>query len=392
MTDSTGNALPQPGWYPNPSGEPGYRWWDGRGWTEHVRGPDPQAPLHQHDEVPRAAATPDPEAGPASVPAPASVTEPETTVPTRDQTAADDRPRYGERVAQPEQPRYGERTSQPEQTPSGQQVPRYGEQTGTPAAGYGQQGAGAQNPYGQKQGYGQQSGYGQQQGYGQQPYGQQPGYGADNPYGQQGGQQFGQQPGYGAQNPYGQQPQYGQTNPYGGYGQSQSPYGRQELPKAPEGAKVVTWHIWLLALLPIVSVIISLVTLSSYAPYIEKVIRESQSGSTSTNLAFPTGQGISTVLDLLLAAVVVVVALLDYRALARVGVVRPFHWAFAFFTLLTPFASLVYVIGRSVVVHRRSGRGFGPMWLGIIVVAVGFIVVVVGFVGILSGIAQSTNG
>jgi hypothetical protein len=381
VTDSTGNALPQPGWYPNPSGDPGYRWWDGRGWTEHVRGPEPQAPLHQHDEVPRAAATPEPEAGPVSVPAPASVTEPEGTVPARDQTG-DERPRYGERVAQPEQPRYGERTAQPEQTPYGQQVPRYGEQSGTPAAGYGQQSPGGQSPYGQ------------QQGYGQQPYGQQPGYGADNRHGQQQGSQqpYGQQPGYGTQNPYGQQPQYGQTNPYGGYAQSQFPYGRQELPKAPEGAKVVTWHIWLLALLPIVSVIISLVTLSSYAPYIEKVIRQSQSGSTSTNLALPTGQGISTVLDLLLAAIVVVVALLDYRALARVGVVRPFHWAFAFFTLLTPFASLVYVIGRSVVVHRRSGRGFGPMWLGIVVVAVGFIVVVVGFVGILSGIAQSTNG
>lgn len=29
--------LPPAGWYPDPSGRPGERWWDGRGWTDHVR-------------------------------------------------------------------------------------------------------------------------------------------------------------------------------------------------------------------------------------------------------------------------------------------------------------------------------------------------------------------
>jgi hypothetical protein len=25
-----------PGWYPDPSGAPSWRWWDGRSWTSHI--------------------------------------------------------------------------------------------------------------------------------------------------------------------------------------------------------------------------------------------------------------------------------------------------------------------------------------------------------------------
>lgn len=30
------SALPPPGWHPDPSGRHWWRWWDGRGWTDHV--------------------------------------------------------------------------------------------------------------------------------------------------------------------------------------------------------------------------------------------------------------------------------------------------------------------------------------------------------------------
>jgi uncharacterized protein YxjI len=36
---------PPPGWYPDPAGGAGTRWWDGQGWTEHVQQPPPPAPV-----------------------------------------------------------------------------------------------------------------------------------------------------------------------------------------------------------------------------------------------------------------------------------------------------------------------------------------------------------
>ncbi len=35
---------PPAGWYPDPAGTPGTRWWDGRTWTEHVQQAAPPPP------------------------------------------------------------------------------------------------------------------------------------------------------------------------------------------------------------------------------------------------------------------------------------------------------------------------------------------------------------
>jgi hypothetical protein len=53
-------------------------------------------------------------------------------------------------------------------------------------------------------------------------------------------------------------------------------------------------------------------------------------------------------------------AYLDTKELGRRGFARQFHWAWTF------LASLVYVIGRSVVVRRQAGRGAAPMWVAIL--------------------------
>lgn len=74
----------------------------------------------------------------------------------------------------------------------------------------------------------------------------------------------------------------------------------------------------------------------------------------------------------------VLFAALDRKALLRRGYDRPFHWAWAFLGVFMYACSLVYAIGRTIVVRRRGGRGIAPMVVSILVHAVGFAVVMVG--------------
>ncbi|MGO7983712.1 hypothetical protein ACC691_38370, partial [Rhizobium johnstonii] len=71
-------------------------------------------------------------------------------------------------------------------------------------------------------------------------------------------------------------------------------------------------------------------------------------------------------------------AFLDWRMLRAAGYERRFHWAWAF------LGSLVYVIGRSVLVKRAAGRGSAPMWIAIVLYVVTSIV---GIVWVFSQIA-----
>lgn len=66
---------------------------------------------------------------------------------------------------------------------------------------------------------------------------------------------------------------------------------------------------------------------------------------------------------------------LDWRELRKRGIVRPFHWAWAFFGLLT-FGVAVYMIGRAVVLRARTVKGsWAPLWVWIGVTVVGYIAV-----------------
>ena len=63
------------------------------------------------------------------------------------------------------------------------------------------------------------------------------------------------------------------------------------------------------------------------------------------------------------------------------GVVRPFPWPWVF------LSSAVYVIGRSVIVHRVSApRGRAPIWVFIAVIVVGFAVSIAWTVLLFSGL------
>lgn len=73
-------------------------------------------------------------------------------------------------------------------------------------------------------------------------------------------------------------------------------------------------------------------------------------------------------------------AYLDRRELSRRGFVRPFHWAWMF------LSGWVYVIGRTVVIGRRGGRGAAPLWVFIAIQVVTFIVVMVWTVSLMQSI------
>ncbi|WP_445443258.1 DUF2510 domain-containing protein [Clavibacter sp. km1a] len=173
-------------------------------------------------------------------------------------------------------------------------------------------------------------------------------------YGQQAPQpSYVQQP-Y-AQQPYAQQP-YAQQ-PYAQAGYGQPAYGAPTPPpKVPASTSPFTWAIWVLAALPVVSIVFaatqdygSALDLRSAGPRPEAAI----------------ASALSSLVQLLVYAGTVVLAFLDWRELTRRGIVRPFHWAWAFI----PVAGGVYLIGRSIVVRRRiegaPANALAPIWLWI---------------------------
>lgn len=73
----------------------------------------------------------------------------------------------------------------------------------------------------------------------------------------------------------------------------------------------------------------------------------------------------------------VVLAFLDRRRLIRAGFERPFHWAWTF------LSTGVYVIGRSVIVRRRCGRGLAPIWAWAITSVITIIIVTTKIAAVL---------
>ncbi|MCU1414144.1 MAG: hypothetical protein JWN80_1484 [Microbacteriaceae bacterium] len=112
--------------------------------------------------------------------------------------------------------------------------------------------------------------------------------------------------------------------------------------------------IWILVCLPLLSIVPLLLT--DYTAIGNAAIAGRESG----NIATSTTNPLIGLIGYAISAAAIVLAFFDWRALKRVGVIRPFHWAWAFFAVIG--LGIVYVIGRSVVVHRRSGRGLAPLW------------------------------
>lgn len=109
--------------------------------------------------------------------------------------------------------------------------------------------------------------------------------------------------------------------------------------------------IWTIVFLP-------LITLPVFMAWdIKAYLISSMSGAVVVDVVYLAIQ----LLGWLLYGALIGCAVWDYRRLTRLGFVRPFHWAWAFLSIA------VYVIGRSVVVRKQSGRGLAPIWVMIAV-------------------------
>lgn len=139
--------------------------------------------------------------------------------------------------------------------------------------------------------------------------------------------------------------------------------------KAPEGTQWNTVWIWILVFLPYLSSL-SIFTIDWSRAF-------DVSSPMGADLALMTSPGylISILAGWGTWGIFVWFAYLDWRELKNRGVPKPFHWAWGFLTV-------VYTIGRSVVVRRRTGRGISPMWVTIITYVL-FTIAMLVFIGFM---------
>jgi hypothetical protein len=155
---------------------------------------------------------------------------------------------------------------------------------------------------------------------------------------------------------------------------TQQPSSYGQVLTAPEGTNPNTVWVWILALMPLLA-LVSLVFFNPAAILPTNFDATDPSAALNAEFAiFTTPYFLST---LLLGAVeyalFIVFGLLDFRRLKALGVPKPFHWAFTF---IPSYGYLIYMIGRFVIVRRRTGTGLRPLWLWIGVYVVTLVVVV----------------
>jgi hypothetical protein len=161
------------------------------------------------------------------------------------------------------------------------------------------------------------------------------------------------------------------------------PFPAGAVPKAPPGTDGNTPWIWLIVLMPVVPLVLLL-----FVPWVsmydvDLTARDARTGM-SGMLAFYLSPflWISTILNYVVYGLSVFFAYKDVKVLTARGVPRPFHWAFAF------IGGVVYAIGRSVIVGRRTGKGYAPIWVEAAVVLLSIVVSIVITVLIFDGMTE----
>ncbi len=153
-----------------------------------------------------------------------------------------------------------------------------------------------------------------------------------------------------------------------------------ERPRLPETTPVYNVYIWLVIAVPFLS--IPLLFLFSPSVFEFNPLGTSADLARATTAILVVSLAVGA-LSWVLWAVTVLFSWLDYRELKRSGVERPFHWAWSF------LSALVYVIGRTVIVHKVARpRGLTPIWWLIGVTVVSLIIAIVWSISLTSSILQ----
>jgi hypothetical protein len=147
-------------------------------------------------------------------------------------------------------------------------------------------------------------------------------------------------------------------------------YGVVAKPVVGAGTPVYNAFIWVITLLPLVS-IAAVLPFDMTGYMLRSVARVT---------AFDGSYVLLTLLGWAIYLVTPLLAYYDWKKLRRDGYERPFHWAWSFLT------SAVYIIGRSVIAKRRSGRGLLPIWIWIAVTVLSIVVSFVKIAGAMSAV------
>lgn len=161
--------------------------------------------------------------------------------------------------------------------------------------------------------------------------------------------------------------------------------------KAPEGTSPNTVWFWITAATPIIAIAGLIPTGIAFSQYANldptNVSDFSQLTSSPAYIA-------SWLLGLVELAAYILFPIVDWRALEKRGVPKPFHWAWSLIAVAisTP---IVYVIGRTVVIKRRTGKGLAPLWvfiaLQIIAWIVGLVVILIFVTALFAQFASLLN-
>lgn len=160
--------------------------------------------------------------------------------------------------------------------------------------------------------------------------------------------------------------------------------------RAPEGTSPSTVYFWLIVIVSAVICIPSFLLLGTLdmTDMMRQSIENPRDPFAIYGFLFTPAYLLSLVAGFVGYAGTIVLAYLDSRTLAQRGVPKLFHWAFS---AIPTYGTYVYVIGRAVVVRRRTGGGLAPLWVFVALQVIVFIVSLVLTVAMMASMFSGMN-